>query len=110
MVLHKCKGHPDVRHVKCGGQVSATGTGYIKLPVGFGFSGTKFVVDRMKYLCYQGFCLKCKADGTFVRVDVPGVVVREIPDGINRKIESARKKESAQKLDISKVKKVKLFG
>lgn len=89
----QCKGHPDVRHVGCGGQLAISGEGYRQLPTGFGFgeAGTKdqgkFVIDVVRYPTYGGFCLKCRAEGDFVRIDKKGKKVRTRPRSINRKLQ-----------------------
>jgi len=70
--MEQCQGHTDVRHVGCGGQLAIDGEGEFRMPLGFGFrQGAKgFVVDRVVYKFYRGFCLKCKKDGDFIRKDV----------------------------------------
>ena len=85
---HKCKGHPDVRHVDndCNGQLMIGGEGHVTLPTGFGFRGRKFVVDGVKYPAYSGFCDKCGAEGMFVRVDKKGKKVTHTPRKINKRI------------------------
>jgi len=45
------------------------------MPTGFGFAESgrnvgRFVVDRLVYKTYSGWCDKCEADGAFVREDV----------------------------------------
>lgn len=68
----ECHGHPDVRHTGCGGQIAVCGEGAYRVPIGFGFRQgvVGFVVDRVVYKTYNGFCLKCKAEGDFIRSDV----------------------------------------
>lgn len=86
----KCKGHPAVRHVDCGGQIAIGGEGYRQLPIGFGGSESgKFVIDVIRYPTYSGFCLKCKAEGDFIRIDKEPTTKRIVPRGINRKIKNA---------------------
>ncbi len=86
----KCKGHPDVRHCDCGGQIAVSGHGYQDLPEGFGFPDYgnhvgHFVVDLRRYKIYEGFCSKCKASGCFIRTD-------QKPKRIRKKLKvSARK-------------------
>lgn len=72
--IHRCEGFPDVRHCECGGEIAVAGQGWVELPHGFGFptSGPKagkFVVDTVRYKTYAGFCMKCKAEGDFIRTD-----------------------------------------
>jgi hypothetical protein len=81
----RCSGFPDVR-CECGGQLAVGGEGYVQLPTGFGFAGSKFVVDAKRYPAYSGFCLKCSKSGMFVRTDKQPKAVRKIPRKINRKI------------------------
>lgn len=85
----KCKGHPDVRHVDCGGQIAIEGEGYIQLPSGFGFDGPRFVVDAVRCPAYKGFCMKCSAEGMFARQDRKPKAVRTVPRAINRRIRAA---------------------
>lgn len=89
---HRCKGHPDVRHSdnQCNGQIAVGGEGWVKMPTGFGFKGKKFVVDAIKYPAYSGFCLKCGADGMFIRTDRKGKKVTHTPKQINRSIDKMR--------------------
>lgn len=86
--LYKCKGHPDVRHVGCNGEIAVGACGYVQLPIGFGFpdNSGKFAVDTIRYTCYSGHCMKCGADGTFVRVDVKAKHKRKYPRSINEKV------------------------
>ncbi len=98
---HKCKGHPDVRHVDhairgrdCNGQLMIDGDGWVQLPTGFGFRGSKFVVDGIRYPAYSGACLKCGAKGMFVRVDKKGKQVTKTPRAINRRIRDATTKKT----------------
>lgn len=65
-----CKGNKDVRHVDCGGQLAICGEGVYSMPLGFGFKGSKFVVDKAEYKGYSGFCMKCGAEGIFIRKDI----------------------------------------
>ena len=43
----------------CGGQLMFGGSGWRELPVGFGFRGSRFVVDKVRYYGYFGQCLQC---------------------------------------------------
>ena len=89
----KCSGFPDVRHVECGGELAITGTATLRMPVGFGFDADDakggFVVDSLEYKAYTGFCMKCHAEGDFVRVDQKARLVRKRPRSINRKLRAA---------------------
>lgn len=85
----KCSGHPDVR-CECGGQLMIDGEGYVQLPLGLGFAGSKFVVDVVRYPAYSGVCMKCRKEGMFVRTDRKPKHVRKTPRGINSKIKAAR--------------------
>lgn len=89
--MEQCKGHPDVRHVKCGGQISIDGEGWVDLPVGFGFANGKFVVDAARYKTYIGFCMKCEKEGTFIRIDKKPTAKRRVPRDINSKIRGQKK-------------------
>ena len=88
MTTFKCSGHPDVR-CECGGQLAIDGEGYVQLPSGLGFVGSKFVVDYVRYPAYKGFCMKCHKEGMFVRTDKKPKAVRTTPRSINRKIKAA---------------------
>lgn len=85
----KCSGFPNVRHLDCGGQLAIDGEGYIQLPTGLGFAGTKFVVDVVRYPAYSGFCMKCQAEGMFARTDRKPKAKRTTPRGINQRIKKA---------------------
>ena len=65
--------------------------GYVQLPSGFGFDGSKFVVDAVRYPAYSGYCMKCGAEGMFVRTDRKLKAVRTVPRGINRRIKAQLK-------------------
>ena len=89
-MYEQCSGHPDVRHSKCGGQLSVTGTALVRMPVGFGFGSGKdagkFVVDSLEYKCYMGWCDKCQCEGTFIRSDRKPKKIRRRPRKLNKKI------------------------
>ena len=72
-IVGHCKGHPDVRHVKCGGQLSVGGFGTVGMPMGLGFASrggrVGFGIDVATFKTYSGFCLKCQAEGIFIRDD-----------------------------------------
>jgi len=95
-MYHHCTGHPDVRHVGCGGAVSPGGHGHVQLPTGFGFPSEgkhagKFVVDVVRWPCYEGFCMKCGASGCFIRDDQKPSRARLRP-GWEKKKRASRKK------------------
>lgn len=103
MQLHRCHGKGMILHDKCGGQLSIEGTGTVSLGTGFGFDAAsrgKFAIDRIKYQCYRGWCMKCNVSGDFIRTDVPGVPERIFPDKINNKV-------LASKLIVKKASKLK---
>ena len=88
----ECKGAKDVRHVGCGGQIAVSGWATQKLPLGFGFRGSDFVVDYVTYHYFSGFCMKCHAEGDFLRIDKKPKVGTKKPRSINNKIKKARAK------------------
>ena len=70
MNINRCKGHPAVQHVDCGGQLAISGEGYIDVPHGLGFDDTtRLVADTIRYPSYSGFCMGCQTKGLFVRID-----------------------------------------
>ena len=87
-MYEKCSGHPDVRHDKCGGSLSITGSARVRMPVGFGGgrgkTAGKFVVDYLEYKCWMGWCDKCECEGTFIRSDRKPKKVRLTPRKLNR--------------------------
>jgi hypothetical protein len=71
-----------VRHEGCGGELYIGGSGTVDLPTGFGFDAAdpepnRFVVDCVRCKTYSGFCGKCGASGTFVRVDQKPTSIRK---------------------------------
>ena len=54
-----------VSHKGCGGQVMIGGTVTYSPVTGFGFRGSRFVVDRACWKGWSGFCLSCRAEGAF---------------------------------------------
>jgi hypothetical protein len=79
----------DFRCGKCGGQMMVDDTCTRKLPMGFGFRGTSFVIDSMKQTGYFGECLKCGKKGAWYVGKAK--LVTSKPRGINQKIKAARK-------------------
>ncbi len=91
-----------VRHVNCGGQLSIGGEGWMELPFGFGFRGSKFVVDKIRFKTYDGFCMKCQADGLFAEKG-HGKIKTSVPKSINDKIKKVGKKQAEKKSRVDTV-------
>ncbi len=92
----KCKRtNGDVRHTDCkkggkkGGAIAVTGEGHGNMRIGFGFRGSKFVVDLVRQKVYTGFCMNCHKEGQFV-VEGKGRIVTKTPRSINNKIRQAQ--------------------
>lgn len=81
----------DVRHVECGnGQLAIDGVGYQDFPLGFGFRGSAFVVDKMRVKIYKGFCMDCHKEGYFAEKG-KGKMITVKPKSVNKKIKEAKK-------------------
>lgn len=90
----RCTGHPDVRHVDCGGQVAIGGHGWLELADGIGFpdsgrNADKLVIHALRFQAYSGICLRCEWEGDFVRADVAPTARTRVPRGINARIKRA---------------------
>jgi hypothetical protein len=94
-IAGKYKGTQDLRHVNCGGQLAIEASGTISIPLGFGFRGSKFVIDKGEYKTVRGWCFKCNTKGVFVK-EGRGKIVTVKPKNINKKIEHARQGLSAK--------------
>jgi len=92
-VVGECTGTKDIRHKDCGGAIMVDG--YIKhrLPLGFGFRGTKFVVDKAEYSGFSGMCLKCGTDGVFLAADKKPKLITITPRSLNKRIQTKQKGE-----------------
>ena len=95
-IVGRCTGRRDIRHEGCGGQIMTDGTFERLLPVGFGFRGNEFVVDKVSQTGYLGFCLKCHKEGAFISANVKPKLITTKPKGINNRIKLAQTKWSVK--------------
>lgn len=67
----------DYRHVDCKGDggLSIGAIGYRRLPVGFGYRGSKFVVDTVRQNIVKGMCFGCGKSGTFAENKISKKIV-----------------------------------
>lgn len=72
----------------CGGCMAVEGIVTRKLPIGFGFRGTSFVVDSLKQKGYFGECMECGKKGAWYVGK--GKAVTSKPRGINQKLKEAQ--------------------
>ena len=77
----RCKGFPNVIHTDngCNGDMAIDGDGWVQLPIGLGFDGIGFRTDAARYSAYKGFCMKCKAEGLFIRTDKKPKLITKRP-------------------------------
>ena len=78
----------DIRCPKDKSQVMVDGSGYYEVPLGFGFRGTKFVVDKVRLLGWWGECMGKSHHKVFAWHTKK--VVTKTPRGINAKIKAKR--------------------
>ena len=89
-VVGECTGRSDVRHKNCGGAIMVDGIIKHRTPLGFGFRGTKFVVDKAERTGFSGMCLKCGTEGVFLSANKKPKLITITPRSLNKRIQAKR--------------------
>lgn len=89
--MEKGKHGNTVRHEGCGGQIAVEAEMTRSLPIGMGFGlDGRFEVVKSVSKGWKGYCMKCRAEGVFMRADIAPKAVKTHPRAINNKIKKAR--------------------
>ena len=78
----------NIRCPKCKEQVMVDGTGWRQIPIGFGFRGSRFVVDAGRYYGYE---CECPKHGRVFAWHTKKLITKE-PKSIAKKLAKARRR------------------